>query len=191
MNVVVDAVNDAQVLANLGDAVSAIEQAAVRLDNDVTVSDVELDALNGGAGLYTGATLTLARQGGTHAEDRFGFFTNGSIGAEGGVIRIGELRFATFSQGHGTLSVTFDSAETPATSTLVNLLLRSIAYTNISNTPPAQVVLAWSFSDGGPAAPGGGTHDRQHHARGRTDAADRRQRQHRGGHADRHRRPPQ
>src|SRR4029434_7323567 len=58
---------------------------------------------------------------------------------------------------HGTLTITFDSAETPATSTLVNLLLRSIAYTNISNTPPAQVVLAWSFSDGGPAAPGGGT----------------------------------
>ena len=163
----------------------------MRLDNDVTVSDVELDALNGGAGLYTGATLTLARQGGAHAEDRFGFFTNGSIGASGGVIKFGELRFATFSEGRGVLSITFDSAETPATSTLVNLLLRSIAYTNISDTPPAQVVLAWSFSDGGPAAPGGGTTTVNITPAAEPTLADRRQRQHRGGHADRHRRPPQ
>ena len=45
------------------------------LDLDATVSDAELDALNGGTGLYTGATLTLVRQGGAVAEDGFGFDT--------------------------------------------------------------------------------------------------------------------
>ena len=46
------------------------------------------------------------------------------------------------------LTITFDSAETPATTALVNDVLRHITYTNASDAPPAQVVLAYSFYDG-------------------------------------------
>ena len=33
--------------------------------------DTDLDPLNGGNGLYTGASLTLTRQGGANTEDVF------------------------------------------------------------------------------------------------------------------------
>ena len=73
------AVNDAPQLANLGDTAAAVEQTAARLDPDVTVSDPDLDALNGGAGLYTGASLTLQRDGGAVTEDVFGFDTTSAL----------------------------------------------------------------------------------------------------------------
>ncbi|MCP4047487.1 MAG: hypothetical protein GY732_16035, partial [Gammaproteobacteria bacterium] len=41
------------------------------LDGDVTISDAELDALNGGFGNYDGASVTLVRNGGASAEDVF------------------------------------------------------------------------------------------------------------------------
>ncbi|MBD8904892.1 hypothetical protein MBTS_22085, partial [Methylobacterium bullatum] len=55
--------------SSLGGTVAFTENGnSVRLDTDVTLSDVDLDALNGGLGDYAGATLTLARQGGADAQ---------------------------------------------------------------------------------------------------------------------------
>ncbi|MBD8905055.1 hypothetical protein MBTS_22995, partial [Methylobacterium bullatum] len=63
---------------SLGGTVAFTENGnSVRLDADVTLSDVDLDALNGGLGDYAGATLTLARQGGADAQDAFGFDASG------------------------------------------------------------------------------------------------------------------
>ena len=143
------AVNDAPQFANLGDTTAALEQTAVRLDLDVTVSDAELDALNGGTGLYTGASFTLQREGGALAEDVFGFDTTGALfTVSGNDLKFGGATFATIVNDDGALSITFTSAETPATTALVNDVLRHITYTNASDAPPGQVVLSWGFSDG-------------------------------------------
>ena len=95
VNITVDAVNDAPDLANLGGTVAANEQMPVLLDLDAAVSDAELDALNGGSGLYTGATLTLVRQGGAVVEDGYGFDTaNALFAVSGGSLKSGAATFA-------------------------------------------------------------------------------------------------
>ena len=59
------------VLANTLDGTPTFVEdgPAVVLDSDVDVRDVDLDALNGGAGDYDGSSLTLVRNGGANAED--------------------------------------------------------------------------------------------------------------------------
>ena len=76
--ITVNAVNDAPVFAGLDNAPTFTEGGApVVLDGNATVSDVELDALNGGLGNYAGAVLTLQRQGGGSLDDLF--FTTGTL----------------------------------------------------------------------------------------------------------------
>ncbi|MCP4101710.1 MAG: hypothetical protein GY750_09835, partial [Lentisphaerae bacterium] len=58
--------------------------AAVVLDADVDISDVELDALNGGLGDYDGASVTLVRNGGVSTEDTFSFNDGNGITLFGG-----------------------------------------------------------------------------------------------------------
>jgi VCBS repeat-containing protein len=143
------ALNDAPELANLGDTTVALEQTAVRLDPDVVVSDAELDALNGGAGLYTGATFTIARTGAAVPEDVFGFdFTGALFAVSGSELEFAGATFATLDNADGALTITFTSAETAATTALVNDLLRHITYANASDAPPGQVALEYAFSDG-------------------------------------------
>ena len=74
ISVTVTAVNDAPVFAALNGTPTFTEGgAAVTLDNDATVSDVDLSVLNGGNGDYGGAVLTVARQGGANVSDLFQF----------------------------------------------------------------------------------------------------------------------
>ncbi|MCP4965195.1 MAG: hypothetical protein GY926_08155, partial [bacterium] len=120
--------------------------AAVVLDADVTVSDVELDALNSSNGDYDGATLTLLRNGGANADDVFSH--TGSLGTltQGGNLVYGATTIGTVTTNSaGTLLLTFN---TNATSTLVDLTLQSIAYSNSSDTPPASAQIDWSYDDG-------------------------------------------
>ncbi len=180
------AVNDAPELANFGDTTVAVEQTAARLDLDVTVSDAELDTLNGGAGLYTGASFTLARTGGAVAEDVFGFDTTGALfTVSGNDLKSGGVTFATIVNADGMLSITFTSAGTPATTALVNDVLRHITYTNTSDTPPGQVALEYVFSDGNSETIRAGRswkhnqhEDGRHRAGRRPDDPRRRQRDH-------------
>ncbi len=146
----VSAVNDAPVFAGLDGAPSFTEDgSAVQLDADVTVSDVELGALNGGNGDFAGASLTIARNGGANADDSFGFDTSGaSFTVSGGNLQSGGLTFATFTNTGGTLTVNFTSSGTTATTALVAAVLQRIAYQNTGDDPPASVQLDWSFGDG-------------------------------------------
>jgi uncharacterized delta-60 repeat protein len=144
----------------LGNAVAYTEnQPAVHLNEAVRVVDPDLAALNGGAGDYAGASVTLSRQGGANAEDVFGIDTTGApFNISGNSLRSGTDVFATFTTGSGTISIVFDSSATIATQALVDAVLGRIGYVNSSNNPPAQVTIAWSFSDGNTAAaqgPGG------------------------------------
>lgn len=114
----------------------------VVLDADVLLSDAKLEV----SGSYDGAFLTLSRQGGPNADDRFS--ATGSLGAltEGGAIIFGGMDIGRVTvNSDGLLRLDFGTA---ATGELLNQALRSIAYANASDAPPPDVVIEWYFSDG-------------------------------------------
>ncbi|WP_274627603.1 DUF4347 domain-containing protein [Arvimicrobium flavum] len=158
VDVAITATNDTPVFANVGPAVTTVEQAApVVLDADITVSDPELDAANGGSGDYAGASLTVSRQGGASADDQFSLVSGPGFSVTGGAIDDGNGQtVATFTSTGGVLTINFTSQEAPATSALVDAIIRSVSYTNSSDAPPASVVLEYAFADGNQGAQGGG-----------------------------------
>ncbi len=133
--------------------------AAVVLDADVEVSDLELDSLNGGAGNYDGASVTLVRNGGANSDDVFSFSDGNGITLVGGNLIKNTQIIATFdtTATPGQLVVTFTDAngEVPA-STDVDNILRQITYENSSDTPPTSVQIDWIFDDGNTGGQGSG-----------------------------------
>ena len=159
INADITAMNDAPAFANLDGTPAFTEGGqAVVLDGNVTISDLELDALNSGNGDYAGASLTIARSGGAQADDSFGFnFTGAPFTQFNNFLQLGGIDFATVSNTGGTLTITFDSTGVTADRLLVNEVLQRITYENTGDAPPASVTLDWSFSDGNSAnAQGGG-----------------------------------
>jgi uncharacterized delta-60 repeat protein len=113
------------------------------------ITDAQLDALNGGAGNYSGATLTLARHGGANADDVFAADTLGNLVLSKGTVTLGGVAVGTYQQSGGQLGITF----TAATSQQANSVLDQLTYTNSSPTAPTSLQLDWTFSDGNAAAP--------------------------------------
>ena len=149
----VDAVPDANTaptIQNLSDTTTATENgSAVILDSNVTLTDTEMAAANGGVGNYSGAQITIARSGGANADDVFAITTSGaSFTLSGGNLRYGGETFATYTSVDGTLSISFSGVEVVPTQTLVNDVLRHITYANASDSPPASATLTWQVSDG-------------------------------------------
>ncbi|MCK6405225.1 MAG: cadherin domain-containing protein, partial [Rhodocyclaceae bacterium] len=127
--------------------------AAVLLDSDVEIVDVELAAL----GNYAGATLTLARNGGASSQDSFDFNTSGAVfTVDGSNLQSGGQTFATYSNSGGTLTINFTSSGTAATQVLVNDVMQHIRYANTADAPPASVQIDWTFGDGNVWAQGQG-----------------------------------
>ncbi|MCP4838496.1 MAG: hypothetical protein GY894_03915, partial [Planctomycetes bacterium] len=131
--------------------------AAVVLDADVDISDIELDALNGGNGNYNGASVTLARNGGVSTDDVFSFSDGNGITLVGGtVLQKAGATIASFNitTTPGQLVITFTNAngQTP-TSTDVDNILRQITYANSSDDTPATAQIDWSFDDGDAGVP--------------------------------------
>jgi hypothetical protein len=149
--ITVNAVNDAPVLSGLGDNPAYVENGApVVLDtnSNASVSDVELDV---SASHYSGATLTLARNGGANPDDVFGSVGsldltdvagNGeNVSLDGGAHFIG-----TYTQpGDGSISFTFNANATAAD---VDSVMRQISYQNTSDNPPASALIDFRFDDG-------------------------------------------
>ncbi|UPT54591.1 putative Ig domain-containing protein [Dickeya zeae] len=139
--------NTAPVFSNLNGGATFTENgSAVVIDNDVTVADTELNALNSGQGNYNGASLTIARNGGASSNDIFG--NSGLLGAltQGQNFTYnGTTVGSVTANSSGTLTLTFNSN---ATSAIVNAVLQSLTYTNSSDDPPASVTLNWTFNDG-------------------------------------------
>jgi Ca2+-binding RTX toxin-like protein len=123
----------------------------VVLDGSVVVTDAELSGLNAGAGLFAGASITLARAGGAVAEDVFS--GSGNLSFSGGNAMLSGVNIGSVTHGGGTLGITFN---VNATQAKVNEALSAIAYANTSGTPPANVQIAWTFSDGNAGAQGSG-----------------------------------
>ncbi|WP_165185480.1 M10 family metallopeptidase C-terminal domain-containing protein [Caulobacter soli] len=156
----ITAVNDAPVVPATATTVNGVEQAFSALLGGLTVSDLELDARNGGLGDYAGATFTVQRAS-PNASDLFGVLASGlfTVDAGTGDFQAGGLTFATSNQTGNVLTITFNSSGTAATTALVNDLIRHIAYENTSDAPPASVTLNYSLNDGGGQGTGGALSD--------------------------------
>ena len=123
--------------------------SAVVLDDNVTISDTELDALNGGNGNYNGATLTIARNGGANADDEFGASGNLSTLTASGSLTFNSLGYGTVTTNSGgTLVLSFSDSSNIPTKAIVASILQAITYSNSSDAPDTSVVLNWTFNDG-------------------------------------------
>jgi Ca2+-binding RTX toxin-like protein len=152
INVTVTAQNDSPVVSVVA-SVGSIEQVAGTIDAAATIADLELGALNN----YAGSSLTVGRNGGPAAQDLLTFGASGAFTVNGANLEAGGLVFATFAGGNGTnLVITFTGSGTPATQALVNAVVQSLQYTYTGDTPPASIVMNYSFNDGAPANAGQG-----------------------------------
>lgn len=156
INLDVTQVNDAPVFTGLDGTPSYTEGGAVvQLDADATISDLELDALNGGNGDYSGASLTLARNGGADTSDLFNLASGGNLTVTGGpagggtITAAGNVIATIANTGPGQLQLSFADNGTVPTTALVDEMLQAIRYSNGSDDPGASVQLDYTFSDGG------------------------------------------
>jgi hypothetical protein len=145
------AVNDAPSFSGLGGTVNFTKDSmAVVLNNAVSISDVDLDALNGGAGNYANATLSLMRNGGANADDVFAI----AALTQGDNLTVNGLVIGTVTTNSaGTLLLSFNANATKAQ---VNSVLQQITYRNNANTPPVSVQINWLFNDKNTGAQGKG-----------------------------------
>jgi VCBS repeat-containing protein len=157
VTITINGANDAPVLTNVGPSGTTTEGIPNLLDTNVSVSDVELNSLNGGQGNYAGASLQIARSSdpGTHQHDIFGFDSVGaSFTVVGNTLVSGGQVFATFTHptgpgsGTGILTINFTSQQTVATTALVNNVIDHITYTNNNDDPPGNPTLVYTFNDG-------------------------------------------
>lgn len=131
--------------------------SAVVLDADVAIFENDLSVLNNGAGDFAGASLTIARNGGTSANDLFSINTSGtSFTDSSGNLQTNGNTFATWSQNSGALTINFTSTGAAATTALVNEVMRNIFYANRSENPTTSVQLDWAFNDGNSGNQGSG-----------------------------------
>ena len=147
--ITVNSINDQPVFAGLNATPTFTEDgAAVVLDNNALLSDIELDAANN----YEGATLTLVRSTGTNPDDVFND-DNGTLtfGATD-VSLTGTGQVGTYTHVNGTLVITFNAG---ATSAAVDSVLQQLTYRNTSDTPTTpSVTINYTFSDGNTGAQG-------------------------------------
>ncbi|SFJ97522.1 Ig-like domain-containing protein, partial [Parapedobacter indicus] len=147
--------NRAPALADLDGGNTFIEGGdAIAIDNDVTVTDGELDALNGGNGNYSGASFTVQRTGGAVADDVFGFVDGSGLAVSSGqLVKSGQVIGAFDTSVDGRLTVTFtDAGGGIPTTPDINAMMQQVTYLNASNDPPTDITLDWTFADEAGAA---------------------------------------
>ena len=128
-------------------AITVDEQTAAIINASLAVHDDDLDARNGGNGDYAGVSFTISRDV-ANAEDLFSFAAGGAtFSLSGNNLEAGGHRFGTFVQSGGSLTISFDSSETAATTALVNDVLQHLHYANTSDDPPASVVLNYTLNE--------------------------------------------
>ncbi|MEQ1828089.1 MAG: cadherin domain-containing protein, partial [Pirellula sp.] len=149
--VYVQATNDGPTFSNLNGTPTYTENgSAVILDSDVAIADGELTAANN----FSGATLTLVRNGGANSQDVYSATGTLSTLTQGGSLVVGGTTVGTVTtNSSGTLVLTFNSN---ATNALVNSVMQKIAYSNSSDTPPASAQINWTFNDNNSGAQGTG-----------------------------------
>ena len=151
-------VNDAPELSLSGGVVD-FGGTPIILDPAVTVSDTELDALNGGAGDYAGATVTVARDTGANSDDVFTFADgNGITRLNNALVKNGQI-IASFNPNAipGQLLIGFvgGPSETVTTADVDNIL-GQIQYENANVTSPESIQINVTLNDGNSSAQGSG-----------------------------------
>ena len=143
--------NDPPVFSGLDNTPTFTEGgAAVVLDNNATIADIELDTANN----YNGATLMLVRNGGANGNDVFnGSGTLNSLVESGSLVVGGTTIGTVTTNSGGTLVLTFNGN---ATTARVNSALQQITYANTNGTPPPSVQIDFTINDGNSGGQGTG-----------------------------------
>ncbi|QHP79128.1 hypothetical protein EO763_03655 [Pectobacterium odoriferum] len=143
-------------LITLGNGVSVLDEAsrlpvyrvdgpAVIVAPSIVLSDAELDALNGGAGNYQGASITLQRGETASTSDRFDFTAGNGFTLANGVISKDGQAVATFAQADGKLTVIFTAALSRADTTV---LARQISWATSAPLTGSATSLTLVLNDG-------------------------------------------
>lgn len=150
VNVAITQVNDTPTIAFL-DAIRTgnyVENgAAVQIDNNVVLTDPELDTTN-----WNGATLTVSRSGGGNTDDVFGA-TGSLVLTPGGAVQLAGVTVGTYTQSGGVLSIAFNAN---TTASRADQVVQGLTYRNASDDPPASVTLTYTVNDQNPNVAGGG-----------------------------------
>ena len=105
---------------------------------------------------WSGATLTVTRQGISSADDQFG--ASGSLSLTASNLLVSSTNIGSYTNSGGTLELTFNSN---ATASLVNTALQNITYSNAVTTPGDlsynSVILAITINDQNNNNTGSGT----------------------------------
>ncbi|MCC6140143.1 MAG: DUF4347 domain-containing protein [Nitrospira sp.] len=135
-------------VATLGGTVAFTEGGSpVVLDSNVQIYDAELSAANN----FSGATLTVARNGGASSDDVFS--ATGTLSLSGGNVVVSGTTIGTYTNSGGTLTLAFNAN---ATNARVNSAMQQIAYSNSSDAPSSSVRIDWIFNDGNTGSQGTG-----------------------------------
>ncbi|MEQ9890315.1 beta-propeller fold lactonase family protein [Pectobacterium aroidearum] len=115
---------------------------------DATVSDAQMDKLNGGKGNYDGATLKITLGDGKTALDKLGFNAGNGLTLSGDTLQKDGVTIGQVSNKDGVLTIRFNAnAGTIPTTEDVQNTLRQITYASDSHTPAAQVAVTVTLSD--------------------------------------------
>ncbi|MBX2825310.1 MAG: cadherin-like domain-containing protein, partial [Gammaproteobacteria bacterium] len=149
--ITVNAVNDIPVFSSL-DGGQTYEEGAqpVIIDPNVAIFDAELSALDN----YAGASLEIVRSGGADSNDVFSAVGSLAPLTQGGALTLSGVMIGTVDHNtSGKLQFTFNSNATEAR---VVETLRSLAYSNVNDSPANLIVLNWTFRDGNSGTQGTG-----------------------------------
>lgn len=122
--------------------------APIVLVPDATVSDAQMDKLNGGKSNYDGATLKITLGDGKTALDKLGFNEGNGLTLSGDTLQKDGVTIGQVSNKDGVLTIRFNAnAGTIPTTEDVQNALRQITYSSDSHTPAAQVAVTVTLSD--------------------------------------------
>ncbi|MHC3489809.1 beta-propeller fold lactonase family protein [Pectobacterium brasiliense] len=141
--------NTAPVITVPGATPTYTERAdPIVLAPDATVSDAQMDKLNGGKGNYDGATLKITLGDGKTALDKLGFNAGNGLTLSGDTLQKDGVTIGQVSNKDGVLTIRFNAnaGKTPTTEDVQNTL-RQITYASGSRTPAAQVAVTVTLSD--------------------------------------------
>ncbi|MEQ9877304.1 beta-propeller fold lactonase family protein [Pectobacterium aroidearum] len=141
--------NTAPVITIPGTTPTYTERAdPIMLAPDATVSDTQMDKLNGGKGNYDGATLKITLGDGKTALDKLGFNAGNGLTLSGDTLQKDGVTIGQVSNKDGVLTIHFNAnAGTIPTTEDVQNTLRQITYASDSHTPAAQVAVTVTLSD--------------------------------------------
>ncbi|TBU90035.1 putative Ig domain-containing protein [Phytopseudomonas dryadis] len=121
---------------------SLSQDSPLAFADGLTLSDANYAVLNGGAGNYNGASLTVSA---SVATGSFGLESGNGLALSGNSITLDGSAIASFSASGDTLTVTFTA---DVTSAVANQVLRQLTYANASAAAGSLITLSVLGSDG-------------------------------------------